>query len=210
MLSRNQILLLITFILASVGIVLAAVAWARINEFSLPLPAALPAINVLIPLLTAILWPIVRSLTARARKHALQALLPYLAHASKLIPFILLILSLVYAVPSDMQSCAVETQWLRMFRNKDERAIRSIQTRLQCCGFNSVHDRAWPFPSRGVGSDACERTQGYHVACGPGWRQEEMLAAVLTGVASFLNWLFMVWYCSETTEVTLTESRFLW
>ncbi|KAK5083585.1 hypothetical protein LTR05_006088 [Lithohypha guttulata] len=87
-----------------------------------------------------------------------------------------------------------------MFENKDANSIRSIQTRLQCCGLNSMHDRAWPFPSRGVDARACERNQGYTVACGNMWRQEESLAATLTAIASFLNWLMVTLIVAASPE----------
>ncbi|EXJ77236.1 hypothetical protein A1O3_10394 [Capronia epimyces CBS 606.96] len=86
-------------------------------------------------------------------------------------------------------SCALESQWTAMFRRKDERAIRAIQTALHCCGFNSPHDRAWPFPSRGVDAHACEVALGYDRRCVDPWRRHEVRVAVMVGVASLVNWL---------------------
>lgn len=192
MASRRLLLLIAISILGVAAIIFAAVALARSRELSLPLPASLAALNILIPIVTALAWPLTRSLATQVRRHALRLALSYLASASTLAPFVLLILSLVYAIPSDIQVCAADRHWLSMFENKDANSIRSIQTRLQCCGLNSMHDRAWPFPSRGVDARACERNQGYTVACGNMWRQEESLAATLTAIASFLNWLMMV------------------
>ena len=190
--SRTALGLTGALVLGLAAIIFAAVAMARVNELSLPLPASLPALNLLIPIVTAIAWPSARKTVRSVQKHALRLALPYLASASTFAPFILLILSLVYSIPSDIQSCAADQHWLRMFEDKDSRSIRSIQARLQCCGFNSMHDRAWPFPSHDADARTCERTQGYTIACGTTWRQEESLAAALCAVASFLNWLAMV------------------
>jgi hypothetical protein len=195
MATTQLLTVLLSIGLAVAAIVLAAVAWARINELSLSVPVALPALNVVIPIATALAWPLAQRVSSYIRKHTsrLTSALPYLAYASSLAPFILLVLSLVYASPSDLRLCAADQQWLRMFRNKDAAAVRTIQTRLQCCGYNSMHDRAWPFPSRGVNATACERTQGYTIACGDLWRHQQTTAATLTAIASFLNWLMMVY-----------------
>lgn len=175
------------------AIVLAAIALARVRELSLPLPASLPALNIALPLLAAITLPLFRSLGLKLRNHT-SKLLPYLASVPSLAPFALFVLSLVYALPGDLQICAADQKWLKMFENKDVRGIRTIQTQLQCCGYNSMHDRAWPFPSRDTDARTCERTQGYNAACGNMWRQEETVAAVMSVIASFLNWLMMVCY----------------
>lgn len=202
--SKSSIFVLIVTGLTIAAIVLSAIAWARVNELSLPLPLPLPVLNVLVPILTAVAWPLSRRLSTAVKKHALKLALPYLAYGSTLAPFILFILSLMYAVPSDMQACAADRHWLRMFDHKNEQSVRSIQSRLQCCGYNSMHDRAWPFPSRNVDARTCERTMGYTVACGEMWRNHEVFAAVLTAVASFLNWLMMV---STAYKNTCSKAR---
>lgn len=182
----------IAAVLAVAAVILSIIALTRVHQLSLPLPSALPALNIALPVLTTVIWPLSRRYSAQVKQRIFHALLPYLASASNLAPFTLLILSLVFAVPSDVQHCVSDQRWLTMFENKDEGSIRLIQNRLQCCGLNSPNDRAWPFPSRGVDAGACQRTQGYHRACGNMWRHEETLAAALTAVSSLLNWLFLV------------------
>ncbi len=190
--SRSCTIVLSVFGLATAAIVLSAVAWAKASDLSLPIPLALPALNVLLPILTALATPLSRRFATSVKKHALRLALPYMAYFSTLAPFTLFILSLVYALPSDLRACAADRQWLRMFDNKNERSVRTIQTRLQCCGYNSMHDRAWPFPSRNVDVRTCERTMGYTVACGEMWRHWEVFVAALTAAASFLNCLMTV------------------
>lgn len=184
--------LAVAALLACAAVVLSAVALSRVSQLSLPLPSALPLLNIAIPLLAAIVWPLSQRLSTQFKQSALRLLLPHLAGASNLAPFALFIVSLVFAVPSDIQYCAADRYWLRMFELKDETSIRSIQNRLQCCGLNSLHDRAWPFPSRTSDARACERTQHYNRACGNLWRHEEVLAAGLTAISSFLNWIVLV------------------
>lgn len=189
--SRNFLYLLALAALAIASITVAAVAWARVAQLSLPLPVYLPGLNVLVTGLAVIAVPISRRL-AKASQRVLKSAIPYLSPVVNLAFYGLFVLALVYATPSDMQSCTADRQWLRMFQSKSDIAIRGIQTRLRCCGYNSMRDRAWPFPSRTVNADTCERTQGYYIACGGLWRQELQLAAGLCAVASFLNWLLVV------------------
>lgn len=68
-----------------------------------------------------------------------------------------------------------------MYRNKDSGAIRRIQERFNCCGFNTVVDRAWPFPhgrpEDGYGADQCKRMFGRDMPCSGSWRQAEQINA---------------------------------
>lgn len=124
------------------------------------------------------------------------ALLMISAYCATSFPLVLATLSAVYAIRSDLRTCSSETQWAHMFRRKDEPAIRSIQDRLHCCGFNSVHDRAWPFPSRNNDARTCERTQGYVISCAGMWAKHTTNAAVLGGLACLLNALILVSKCT--------------
>jgi hypothetical protein len=125
-----------------------------------------------------------------------------------LLPIILVTLSALYAVPSDLRTCNSETQWVRMFRGKDGAAIRSIQDGLHCCGFNSLHDRAWPFPSRENDARTCERTQGYIIPCAGIWEKQTLIAGVLSLVANVLNAIIFVSDCkTDGAFIRLTFVR---
>lgn len=47
--------------------------------------------------------------------------------------------------------------------------MKAIQDRLQCCGFKTVKDRAWPFDDAGH----CVRETGRTQACAGLWVKEE-------------------------------------
>ncbi|OAG38000.1 hypothetical protein AYO21_07722 [Fonsecaea monophora] len=132
------------------------------------------------------------AIAARARKRTLTFVAPYLRYFLPFLPFALFILSLIYAVPSDLLSCSIESQWVSLFRAKNEDAVRGIENALRCCGFNSLHDRAWPFPSHDVDVTACERTLGYTRRCVDPWRNQEQVAAGLLALASLFNWILLV------------------
>ena len=192
--SHNPLFLLAIGLVAVASMVVAAISWYRVRSLSLPLPMYLPALNVLFTAVAVTVVPISRRLGTKIQigKHIRRRLLRTFVIAPTLALYALLILSLVYASPSDLQSCAADQYWLRIFESKNEIAVRRIQSRLRCCGYNSMRDRAWPFPSRNVDARTCERTQGYYIACGGLWRQEQQVAAVLCAIASFFNWLLMV------------------
>jgi hypothetical protein len=132
-------------------------------------------------------------LGTNARKNAYLFLVaPYIRYALPLLPFTLLILSFIYGVPSDLLSCILQDQWSRLFRIKDENAIRTIEQNLRCCGLNSPQHMAWPFPSRDVDVRACERTLGYTTPCIQQWRKDQQVVAGLIALASLFNWLLLV------------------
>ena len=193
--SRHVLKLLALSTLAMFSVSTAAVSWARIVQLSLPLPSYLPILNILLTILAVSTVPASRRLLSHSKKKVVVSLFP---GGMSLVLVALFTLSLAYVMPSDMQSCAADCQWLRLFKNKNDIAIRIIQDRLRCCGYNSMRDRAWPFPSRHVDVKTCERTQGYYIACGGLWRQEQCFAAAMSAVACSLNWLLVV---SPTTCV---------
>ncbi|KAI1615548.1 hypothetical protein EDD36DRAFT_191295 [Exophiala viscosa] len=84
------------------------------------------------------------------------------------------------------------SQWRSMFQQKDDAGIRAIQSGLQCCGLNSLYDRAWPFPSREVDARACERTLRYTSRCADRWQRQQAVAASLIVLASLLNWILLI------------------
>jgi hypothetical protein len=161
-------------------------------RYSLPFPLALPIINTILSLVVPFLAPLITTTIAQAKKGIRGLLLSYAWYFTTLIPWILLVVAAMYGTVSDMSRCGMEAQWKQMFQRKDDAGIRAIQDGLRCCGFNSLHDRAWPFPAHDVDVRACERTQGYTNSCANRWQRQESTVAGLTVLASFLNWVLLV------------------
>lgn len=115
------------------------------------------------------------------------------------------ILSTAQAFPNDTTACRMELQWKHWFQFKDDVAVRTIQDRLRCCGFNSMADRAWPFPSRTVDARTCERTSRYTTHCGPLWQEQLRTVAAVCIVASLLNMFLLV--CDITSWSNNREGR---
>lgn len=154
------------------------------------LPIALPISNFCIPLAALIAVPLLIRFHHRLPKQLAALTHPLLRSALPYAPFLIVVLSAVYLFPSDLISCSLEQRWARLFRIKNGAAIRAIQNQLRCCGFNSLHDRAWPFPSHDVNADACVRTQGYTQRCADVWHRQQSAAAAMTLVAGLLNWVW--------------------
>ena len=72
-------------------------------------------------------------------------------------------------VPSAVRKCMLETTWQRLFSAHNADAIRRIQDHLNCCGFNTVRDRAWPFQGHEV-SRQCSEIYDRTTACSGPWR----------------------------------------
>lgn len=107
-------------------------------------------------------------------------------------PVIMAVIAGVYAFSADARMCTSELHWKRWFQYKDEEVIRSIQESFRCCGFNSMRDRAWPFPSRDTDAGACQRTSGFRTHCGPLWEDQLQVTARLCLMASVLLHLLLV------------------
>ena len=71
-----------------------------------------------------------------------------------------------------------------MYQTKDVTRVRRIQDALECCGFRSVRDKAWPFPSKEHAVDECVRAYGRTKSCGGVWgRERRMVLGVMVGIA---------------------------
>jgi hypothetical protein len=120
-------------------------------------------------------------------------------------------LALTYMVPN----CGIEERWKRLYMNKDADAIRTIQDRFDCCGFNTAVDRAWPFPhgrpEDGYGADQCVKIYRRDRACVGPWRQaEQKNASVFFALATVI---FMIKvcraFCLSLTKLHYTDGAFL-
>ncbi|KAK2762343.1 hypothetical protein FQN54_001353 [Arachnomyces sp. PD_36] len=128
-----------------------------------------------------------------------------------LVSVIVATLATTYLAPADILACRLETRWQHFYANKDANAIRTIQSALQCCGFRSIHDRAWPFKDADHDDTACERALGYTQSCLAGWRREEQTGAWFVLVAALSSILLKfilahyepssrVWYRGDSAD----------
>ncbi|KAK2021302.1 tetraspanin [Colletotrichum zoysiae] len=187
------------FLLISVALVTTAII-VHVSSTRLSLPIA-PYLSFL-----PILLPVVGTINAFYYPRLLfNAGHPMAARTEQLFPTIIQVLQgilttavavllLQSAIPDDNLRCALSTNWQRMFAAKDASSIRRIQDTLDCCGLNSVKDRAWPF----TGAVQCPQRFARDTPCFGPWRDATLtnsaidLAVVLAvGALQVLTLLFM-------------------
>jgi hypothetical protein len=111
-----------------------------------------------------------------------------------ILPAVIATIALSYLSPGEILTCRLEEQWKSYFQSKNVRAIRAIQDGLQCCGFRSIHDRAWPFKDATHGDNACELQFGYGRSCLVPWREQEENATWMVFTAAVLAFVLKVHY----------------
>jgi len=105
-----------------------------------------------------------------------------------------------------------------LFRAKNGEVIKRIQDGLECCGLHSIVDKAWPFPDKNTGVDACVKRFERTKSCFEGWRAEERgVAGIAVGVViGVAVWKILViyvqsrggpWYSEEESGAEHDEER---
>ncbi|KXJ89656.1 hypothetical protein Micbo1qcDRAFT_164956 [Microdochium bolleyi] len=143
------------------------------SSLSLPIPKATTILVIILPWIAAAVDFCNRLTNANnTRRHDnAPSLLHRLARAS--LPFLQLfqgILTIVLATllsqtttsQSPTLDCLLQGRWQQMWAAHDRRRIELVQDTFECCGFNSVKDRAWP-------RDTCSLLYGRNSACRPAW-----------------------------------------
>ncbi|KAF7562409.1 hypothetical protein G7046_g1715 [Stylonectria norvegica] len=164
-------MMVVYLLLSSALFAIAVVVHFHSASLSLPISPALSILATLLPIigfLNAYIHPTLlrRSRTSPSRIHQLAPLV--LQTLQALITTILATLLFEGVVPSQGLDCTLDNEWMGMFRAHDANGIRRIQDTLDCCGLNSVKDRAYPFP-KGAPS-TCAETYGRTTACKGPWR----------------------------------------
>jgi hypothetical protein len=97
---------------------------------------------------------------------------------------VLLSLALDCITSPAIQSYTLHDRWTKLFQTKNAQAMRRIQDAMDCCGFRSSRDMAWPFEDKDHGARACEVEFGRMKGCETGWAGKEramMVAMVVIG-----------------------------
>ncbi|KAK2782826.1 hypothetical protein FQN53_009592 [Emmonsiellopsis sp. PD_33] len=207
----TSMLLILGCLAGIVATIISAYAWFRTSKFYLPLPTSLAGITTFLPIATALLIPLASNIVSQARNRRpnrqstgpidIATLLTILDQLLTIFPTILASLSISYFAPEDIVSCRLENQWQSYYSNKNANAIRAIQDRLQCCGFRSTRDRAWPFPGGSEHRD-CPSTFGYTESCFAGWRDTERGAAAMVFAAAVLSLVMKYILSSRRYDLT--------
>jgi hypothetical protein len=112
-------------------------------------------------------------------------------------------LSATYIGPPSSLECGLSDRWLSLFRSKSAVRIKAIQDAFECCGLRSPVDRAWPFPAKGVGADACRVRFDRDQSCLGPWREEEQEMAGVLLLVVVLNFLWQVCFEKDMLSVAM-------
>ncbi|KAJ4003299.1 hypothetical protein NW752_012245 [Fusarium irregulare] len=167
-------------ILSLVLLIIAVVVHVRSSNLSLAISPAVSIITIILPIvgfLNTACYPTFRRNT-KSSPNGIAQLGPLVVQfLQALIATILATLLLERAVPSSVTSCMLDKQWMGMFRAHDAGSIRKIQDAFDCCGLNSVRDRAYPFP--GTAPSNCAETYRRRTACREPWQGALQTMALL-------------------------------
>ncbi|KAL9480735.1 hypothetical protein ACSS6W_005521 [Trichoderma asperelloides] len=138
-------------------------------HLSLPVSSAVTILTVLLPVfsfLNSFIYPSLLH-SARNSSNPLHRLSPTILQTLQgLFTTILATLLFEKVVPSESVECLIDNQWLHLWRDRNGEAIRLIQDTLNCCGLNSLKDRAYPISD----PEACAGMFGRNQVCRGPWR----------------------------------------
>jgi len=176
-----RLLVLAGPILLLVMTAIAGYAYSQIHALSLPIPEALGLFTVLLPFITGISTQGAYGLIKRSRNAQSQLTLPLIAVISFQLIYetIIATLALTNILPPSSLGCGLESKWQKLFSDKNTDAIRAIQDKFNCCGFNSVYDRAWPFKNPALEPGNCVEAFGRSKSCFREWRGAQQFNAGL-------------------------------
>ncbi|KAI4128320.1 MAG: hypothetical protein LQ347_004224 [Umbilicaria vellea] len=176
-------------LISSAFTIAAAYYWSRSVALSLPVPALANFLATTLPLFTYLSL----LLSLRPSKPSTRFLpIETLALLPGLDTILITLAS--SQLPGDALTCALDSRWRALFLAKNSRAIRSVQDRFECCGFVTAVDKAWPFPDREHGADACVLAFNRAKSCLTSWKKEErtVLAVMITvGAVSLVGKLLL-------------------
>ncbi|KAH7317664.1 hypothetical protein BKA65DRAFT_514929 [Rhexocercosporidium sp. MPI-PUGE-AT-0058] len=189
---------------------IAGYAYSQIRFLSLPIPQALALLTVVLPLITGISAHGTYGLVRRsANNEPYQLTIPLIAVIGFQLIYetIIATLALTHMIPPDALLCGLERKWQQFWSAHDAHAgktIRAIQDALNCCGFNSIKDRSWPFTNPAT----CATTFGRTQSCARPWRRAEQInAGLLLLVAVTVFIIKVLSLISLLTSTTFSQSR---
>ncbi|KAF4343687.1 hypothetical protein FBEOM_2360 [Fusarium beomiforme] len=151
-------------------LIIATIVHVRSSNLSLAISPTLSILTILLPIvgfLNTAFYPGIRR-TTRSSSSGVAQLAPLIVQVLQaLVTTILATLLIERAVPSEVMGCMLDKKWMSMFRAHDAGSIRRIQDAFDCCGLNSIRDRAYPFP--GTAPSNCAETYGRSSACREPW-----------------------------------------
>jgi hypothetical protein len=160
-------------------------AYSWIRYLGLPIPDALALFTVVLPIITGIsmqgLWGLIQR-TSKTEPFQLSIPLVAVLAFQLFYETVVGTLALTYILPPSSLRCGLNDMWQSYFVVKDGHAIQRIQDTFNCCGLNTVLDRAFPFEDQHASQ--CAQVFGRTESCfGPLRKLEQTQAGLLLLVA---------------------------
>ncbi|KAI1506215.1 hypothetical protein F5X99DRAFT_127276 [Biscogniauxia marginata] len=176
-------------------LVLAAIAiYVQVTSstLSLPISTGTTVLAIILPFFAAVnifYTPVLpRVLPRRVPPNIQQLIPPALQIIQGVITIIIATVSAEGFLPGQNLNCNLEGNWMRLWRSHDGRAISRIQDSFNCCGFNSILDRAWPRKP-----NECSNLYNRHSSCAEPWRASQQRSSGLEfGVAVAIGLIQLV------------------
>lgn len=203
--TKRSIVTVVSVIYLVALIVVACYAHYCIQRLSLPIPAILSGLAIVLPALHGVCLERLTRLThsglpltlasrarrssttsysstrgSRRRRHTNATTLTLLGLT--IFTTVLATMAGTHLAPAGALACGLDEKWKQLYRDHQEPEIRRIQDMFNCCGLHSVYDMAWPFAKHDGGRtvrSTCSRTYQRENACFGAWRQEEQIVAGL-------------------------------
>jgi hypothetical protein len=188
-------------------------SFSQIRFLSLPISQALGLFTVVLPLITGVSTQGAYSLIQRSsKKENCHPTVPLIAVIGFQLIYetIVATLAMTYIVPTSTITCGLDKRWLSLFREKNEKAIRTIQDSFDCCGFNSIYDRAYPFTDGTPGNrSSCPDVFKRDKWCSADWRKAEQTNAGLFLLVALVVFVIKVRLRNSVLLSALNTDSFL-
>jgi len=172
---------------------IAGYAYSQVRYLNLPISQGLALFTVVLPLITGISTQGAYGLIQRSSRHEqYQLTIPLIAVIGFQLIYetIVATLSLTYILPPSSLKCGLEDRWSKLYSAKNADAIRAIQDSFNCCGFNSVNHKAFPFTDDKVTN--CASMFRRNSSCFEPWRQAEQINAGLLLLVALIVFIVKV------------------
>lgn len=213
--TRRQIVTTVSIVYLILLTAVAGYAASRASNLSLPIPKSLTGFTSSLPIIAGLLLEGSYNLThsRSGRNRPLSSPPPTTLYAIIANALILVYSTAVITLlgthtgPASSLLCNLNDRWLSLYRAKDGDAIKTIQDTFKCCGLHSVVDKAYPFPDKKNGVDACKKSFGRTISCFESWRgQEQGMSGVLMGVVGLVViWQLVIAVAPSTRSPWLRE-----
>jgi hypothetical protein len=186
-------------------------AYTQIRFLNLPIPLSLALFTVVLPFITGITVQGSYGLIRRTSDTGpYQLTIPLIAVIGFQLIYetVVATLALTHILPPSALQCGLESKWYQLYNAKDGAAIRAIQDAFNCCGFNSVRDKSWPFGQ----PSTCAATFNRNQPCVGSWRRAEQINAgllLLVAVTVFIVkvCMFLLVQASERFGIFAESSK---